>query len=261
MTTIIRALCLAILCWNSTTAIAQGPPILGDKPIMLGANRAVFKTLTEFRKTNEGIFWRLPAMVHYLPTSNMLVGGYIPMVNYHFADQDARGEGTTLGDIELLYKYQFYRKDGTGKTFRVVAKTLQTLPTGKKLDLEGMSTGLYQGYYGIVAGYESIKYGISSELGYQWSPLNLQDEVRLKAGIGLPLLKPSYPVNQVNLFFEYQASYFVEQANFMVLYGQGIQYAKGRFTFEAALQLPLWQQMEAAKIRQYSIYLGMRYVL
>jgi len=68
-------------------------------------------------------------------------------------------------------KYQFYRKDYTGKTFRVVAKTLQTLPTGKELDLIGQSTHKYQGYYGVVSGYETLKYGISTEVGYNWSPI------------------------------------------------------------------------------------------
>ncbi len=75
-----------------------------------------------------------------------------------------------MADIKIMGKYQFFRKDGTGKTFRMVAKTFQTLPTGKELDLMELSTGKYAGYYGIVAGYESLKYGISNEIGYNWMP-------------------------------------------------------------------------------------------
>lgn len=263
MKSIVGSLLLVIFLLTASSAIAQGPPILGDKPIMLGANRVVIKTLSELRRTKEGTFLRAPIMAHYLPTSNMLVGAYIPMVYYNFEKPTIHEDeaAAILGDIELVYKYQFYRKDGMGKTFRVVAKTLQTLPTGKKLNLEGMSTGVYQGYYGIVAGYESIKYGLSGEMGYNWSPLDAQDEVRTKFSVGLPLLKPSYPVNQINLFFEYQNSWLVENNELLLLYGQGIQYAKGRLTVEVAVQLPLFQSIPDERRRLYSIFFGMRYVI
>lgn len=251
---------LILLSWVGNTK-AQGPPITGDKPIMLGANRVVVKTLTEFRKFEDGFALRAPIMVHYLPTSNVLLGAYIPMVYYNIKNASESSTGVVLGDIEFLAKYQFFRKDGMGKTFRLVAKTLQTIPTGKKLGIEGMSTGLYQSYLGLVAGYESVKYGISSELGYNLSPLNDQDEIRLKLGFGLPLLKQTYPVNQVNLFFEYQNSFFVETNNFLMLYAQGLQYAKGRVTIEGAIQFPLLQTGIVENKRTYSVFFGMRYVI
>ncbi len=193
-----------LLCGSLATGLqAQGPPILGDKPIMLGAKRIVFKTLTEFRVLPDGWALKAPAMVHYLPTSNTLVGLYIPLVVSGLGDQPR----SFLGDISLVTKYQFYKKDGMGKTFRMVLKGVQNLPTGAKLGLDEMSTGIFQSFWSVVAGYESIKYGISSELGYNFSVVPDMNEARLKLGFGLPLLQPSYPVKQVNLFFEYQGSY------------------------------------------------------
>jgi hypothetical protein len=248
-------LLLLLLC--SFNTYAQGPPITGDKPIMLGANSWVVKTLTEIRNTEQGTFTRAPLIVHYLPTSNTLVGLHLPFVNANFNNSI---NSQSLGDIEILAKYQFYRKDNTGKTFRLVAKTLQTLPTGKSFNLEGISTGQYQSYQGIVAGYESIKYGISNELGYNLQPTNNMDELRYKLSIGLPLLKPTYPVKQINLFFEYQNSWFTSINEFMMLYAQGIQYAKNRFTIEAAMQFPLIQTISEAEKRNFSIFLGARYV-
>ncbi len=245
---------LLSFCLNG---FAQGPPITGDKPIMLGANSWVIKTLTEIRKTEEGIFAKAPLMVHYLPTSNTLIGVYIPFINYNF-DDGIRNQ--SLGDIELLAKYQFYRKDEMGKTFRLVAKTLQTLPTGKPIGLEGISMDAYQSYVGIVAGYETIKYGISNEIGYNLQPSNDLDELRYKLGFGLPLLKPTYPVNQINLYFEYQSSWFTSLNKYLLMYAQGIQYAKGRLTVEAAIQLPLIQTISEEKQRNFSLFLGTRYV-
>lgn len=241
----------------SKVAYAQGPPITADKPIMLGGNTKLIKTLSEYRNTENGNFLSTPIMFHYLPSSNTLIGIHTPYV-FH-SSSDNTEEGSALGDISILGKYQFYRKDKMGKTFRIIAKTLQTLPTGKELNADGISTGHYQSYQGIVAGYESIKYGISNELGYNFVPNQNNDELRYKLGFGLPLLKPKYPVNQVNLYFEYQNSWFVEQEDFLMLFAQGIQYAKGRLTLEAAVQVPLIQTQEIK--RRYSIFFGTRYII
>ena len=225
---------------------------------MLGSKSMVIKTLTEIRETEEGTFIKAPFMFHYLPSSNTLVAIHLPYVGYDF--DEGRSEHT-LGDIELLFKYQFLRKDRMAKTFRMVAKTLQTFPTGPSIGIDGISTGNYQSYTGIVAGYESIKYGITNEVGYNFSPSDNLDELRYKLGIGLPLLKPSYPVNQLNLYFEYQMGWFTEPNDLILLYAQGIQYAKGRVTVEAAIQLPLVQTIPSTKKRKYSLFLGTRYFI
>lgn len=239
-----------------TASIAQGPPITADKPIMLGGNSFTTKTLTEIRHINRGTFVYVPVMLHYLPTSNSLVALHLPYIHYDMEDGTL---GSSLADIKVMGKYQFYRKDGTGKTFRMVAKTLQTLPTGKKIDAMDLSTGMYAGYYGIVAGYESLKYGISNELGYNWMPGGSLDELRYKLGFGLPLLKPQYPNKQVNLYFEYTNSWQVERDGYQLLYAQGVQYARKNITFDLAVQLPLVNDVREQDKLKYSLFLGSRY--
>ena len=259
MKTTIKWLLAIIACTTLNQIKAQGPPITADKPIMLGAKSVILRTLTEVRNTEKGVFTKAPLMVHYLPTSNSLVAVHLPYVYYDFREENAT-DGQTLGDIEIMGKYQFYRNDKTGKTFRLVAKTLQTLPTGKSLNVDGISTGLYQSYIGTVAGYESIKYGISNELGYNIVPNGSIDDLRYKLGFGLPLLKPTYPVKQINLYFEYQSSWFIERGDYQLLYAQGVQYAKGRLTMEAAIQLPLAQTVSKDNERNYSLLFGTRFV-
>lgn len=231
--------------------VAQGPPITGDKPIMLGSNRVILKTLTEIRNLEEGTAVNAPVMVHYTPTANTLVAIHLPMVFWQ--------ENVELGDIQLLGKYQFYRKDKTGKTLRAVLKTIQTLPTGKDFNLVHISTGDYQSYQGVVLGYETIKYGITSELGLNIVPSSNLDELIGKIGFGLPILKPVYPVNQVNLLFEYRGSWYPSLEGGAVYYAQGVQYARKRWTWEVALQLPLLQENTPMK-REYSLFLGTRFV-
>ncbi len=254
-------ICAFILGFFLGNTVAQGPPITADKPIMLGKGSVIFKTLTEIRDTDEMTWVSAPLMVHYLPTSNSLVGIHIPFVNMNAKDVVMSGDGAALGDIQLLGKYQFYRKDQTGKTFRMVAKTLQTIPIMEEREMGLQDMGVYQSYLGIVAGLESIKYGISNELGYNFIPSRKRDELRYKLGFGLPLLKPSYPVNQINLYFEYANNWAVQAKEFEMLYAQGIQYARRKLTYEVSVQFPLIQTLEGEARRNYSVFLGMRYAL
>lgn len=247
---------LVVVLFAFAKAYTQGPPITSDKPIMLGGNSFTTKTLTEIRNTERGTAIYVPLMLHYLPTSNSLVAVHLPYLNYDF---EAGVSGSTLADIKVQAKYQFYRKDATGKTFRVVAKTFQSIPTGEKLDLIQLSTGFYEGYYGIVSGYETLKYGISSEVGYNWSPEATVDEFRAKLGVGLPLLKPQYPNKQVNLYFEYTSTLLTERDWYQLLYAQGIQYAGKNITFDLAVQLPLVQDIPESRELNYSVFLGARY--
>ena len=234
---------------------AQGPPITVDKPIMLGGKSFTTKTLTEIRTTDRGTSVYVPLMLHYLPTSNTLIALHLPVINYRLEDL---GDGTSIADIKFLGKYQFYRKDQTGKTYRLVAKTLQNLPTGKELSIVDLSTGEYQGYYGLVSGYETLKYGISTEVGFNWSP-SIYSEFRTKLGFGLPLLKPQYPNKQINLFFEYSSSLFVDMDRYQLLYAQGIQYALKNITFDLAIQLPLIDNNNEINKFKNSVFLGSRY--
>jgi len=238
---------------------AQGPPITADKPIMLGGNTVIVKTLTEIRNTTQGTFTKIPLMLHYLPSANTLVAVHIPWTHFNF-DLENSNEGGSLGDIGILGKYQFYRKDGKAKTYRMVLKTYQTLPTGEAFGPLEISSGTYQSYLAWVTGYETIKYGLSTEVGYNMVPDGNFDEARLKLGVGLPLLKPVYPVNQINLYFEYAMNWRHVQDAFEILYAQGIQYAKGRLTLEAAVQIPIHQQGTGIFGLKSNLLLGTRYI-
>lgn len=251
---IVLLLCLPFLGYS------QGPPILSDKPIMLSEQTFIAKTLIERRYTDHASYTNIPLMLHYLPSRNSIVAVHVPMVSATNKGEEEAG-GFNIGDVELMGKYQFYRRDSKGKTLRTVAKTIQTIGTGKPLDIPCVSTGNYQSYFGVVTGYETLKYGISNEIGYNIIPANNLDEFRLKLGFGLPLLKQVYPVNQINLFFEYVTNYYPIIEEYNILYSQGIQYAKGKVTIEAAVQVPLVQEVSIVAPRKYSLFFGSRYII
>ena len=236
--------------------LAQGPPIILDKIILLGSNSFTARTLTEYRNTERGDFVYTPFSLSYLPTSNTTFTVDVPFINYDF---ESGSSGSSLADIRLTGKYQFYQKNATGKTFRILIKTEQTLPTGESLDLIGLSTGLYQGYYGILGGYESLKFGITSELGYNWIPDGTLDHLRYKLGFGLPLLKPQFPNKQINLYFEYSSFWIFERDWYQLLYAQGIQYAGKDYTIELSAQIPIVNDVDADRELNYSLFIGGRY--
>ena len=246
-----------VLLFLVRSGIAQGPPITGDKPIMAGARSTTLRTLTEVRTTERGNFLRLPLEIDYLPVTDVWFGVEVPFVR-RFGDEFATP--SKLGDVQLSGKYQFMRRDQTGRTFRLVAKTAQRLPTGPDLNAEGVSMGRYMGYYGTIAGYESLKLGVAQELGFRHDPGGDMDELRYQLGFGLPLLQPTYPVKQVNLFFEYRSTWYPAADEYLLLYAQGLQYARGRFTVEAAVQFPLIEtRISGPRQRNYSVFLGTRY--
>lgn len=239
---------------------AQGPPITADKPIMLSGGSMLIKTLTEVRKTNQGDFTRAPLMVHYVFSNKFIAAVHLPYVSYNFKDGNPLGKGSAFGDAQLMMKYQFFRKDANKQTLRAVVKTVQTFPTGEKLGLEHISFGEYQSYQGIVVGYEASKYGISQELGYQITPNSDRDFFTYRFGFGLPLFKQVYPVNQLNLYFEYHNNWYTAVDEYELHYAQGIQYAIDQVTFDFAVLIPLVQDIAFKEKRDYSILFGARYV-
>ena len=244
-------LLVVIVCSNCV--FAQGPPITVDKPIMLGKGSFLVRTLSEYRKTNQGTFVNTPLIGHYLPKSNLLLGVHLPIVYYN--------SEINFGDIDLLFKYQFLRKDQKGKTLRGVFKILQTLPTGKELMQMNISTGIYQSYQGFILGYESLKLGFTNELGVVLSESLFLNRLQHKMSVGIPFLKPNYPVKQINLFCETQSNWFLGLNQYNVLYAQGLQYAKGKWTFEIAYQFPVYQSNHFLHQRDYSLYIGSRIII
>ena len=80
----------------------------------------------------------------------------------------------------------------------------------------------------------------------------------------LHLLKPNYPVNQVTVYLETEGmnlpDYYGEK-QYGYYYAPGLQYARGKATFDASLQLPLAQQVPISLTRRWAGLIGVRYIL
>lgn len=242
-----------------TMLIAQGPPILTDKPILLGEKKGTFRTFFLYRKNDNFTLNVVPVMLDYNVRKNLEISMMAPLVI-----QSDLIESPMLGDISAGIKYQFYQSDGLGRTFRAAAKLRQTLPTGKQTIAPEVGMQQWQTYLGILGGIESLKYGIQSEVGYMLSNetnSHMHKMLMFKLGFGLPLLKPSYPVKQITLYFEYEGLAVTRYDHFAVFYAQGLQYAYKKWTFDLSLQWPLRQSLPIGLQRDFSALAGFRFVI
>ena len=144
-------LCCVVLC--ASNLYAQGPPILTDKPIMMGGVKVGAHPM--FLIVDYG---------HHKVQITDLMLTINAVKNLEFAPQIAFNDAK-LGDVALQLKYQFYRKDKLGKSLRISAKAKQSFPTGENLGIEMAGFGAHRTYVGTLIGYESLKYGIVGELG------------------------------------------------------------------------------------------------
>ncbi|MFN7115903.1 MAG: hypothetical protein ACK4TA_03840 [Saprospiraceae bacterium] len=265
---------LLLICWSASQVLqAQGPPIMTDKPIMMGAGRSAIMTSVQHRANEMLRFTYIPVMFHHDFSDNFELS-FMPSVVF----QEQLENRISLGDLAIEAKYQFLRKDAVGRTFRMATRARQVFPTGKNFRTFDLGLGAWQTNFAVVGGIESLKYGLQGELGYTFiyaekNPENngeiMPNMLEAKLGFGLPLLKPTYPVNQLNLYFEYEGVYmtgFLHNgihdygAQYGIYFAQGIQYAIKQWTIDFSVQVPLSQEMPEHMARKVNVLSGFRFI-
>lgn len=249
---------IGLLAIIQTTLIAQGPPIRTDKPIMLGENKGTFRAFYQYLQSGDRNYHMAPVMIDYNIKNNFEVGIDMPLVALNDAD---RQEGFKAGDLSLRAKYQFVQKDGMGRTFRMAAKAMSTLPTGRENEAPMVGMGTYQTSVGILAGMESLKYGVVGELAYMHMGESHPNAWDAKLAFGLPLLKQSYPVKQMTLYFEYEGIAMPAVDGYAVYFAQGVQYAFKSYALELSVQMPLVQEVPTLFRRDLALMIGGRFII
>jgi len=242
------------------TLFAQGPPIITDKPIMIGEKRIVIKTLSRVEVREDAVFFKIPLMGHYVIKPNLLVAAHLPLAGYNIIEHGHEHNKTGLGDINVQMKYQFFRWDKSSKTARAALKVQQYFPTGFNSSNYEISLGEWQTFAGITFGYEALRYGLGANIGYHYVAGD-DDLFHYKISTGLPLMPLVYPPKQINLYFEYDGEINVQTGNHSLFMAQGIQYAIKRITFETAVKFPIFQQEPEKERQKYTLLFGTRFII
>ncbi len=253
----------SILLWifihYALIAFAQGPPITTDTPVMLGLNGNGIRTFGKFiAKENANIYIQ-PIGIPYNISTTFQLGGIFPLKFITPNNTETTGG---LADITLFAKYQLYKKDGTAKTFRILATARQSFPTGNTHSLPAIGSGLYQTYLGLIIGQISSKIGIYGDFGYNVTSHNVTDNVSYNFSVGTPLLPQQYPQKQVNIFLEFNGNYVIDPKVHTLFVSPGLQFILGRrVLFETSFQLPVLQQNITINQTKYMFLLGTRFLI
>ena len=229
----------------------QGPPLLADKPILIGGNRLILRPQYQFANSDFGNLSKYIVRAKYNWNSKFQLGGVLPAYSYNSGKFE-------LGDVKIFAKYNVYANDKKGSSFRIAGKIAQTFGVGSLKWNPFMQFGEQQTAIMAVAGLENNKIGVFSELGYMFVN-NHEDLLHYKLSFGIPLMEIQYPSNQVNILFEFEGRSNLNSYN-AIIFAPGIQRAFKRLTLEANVQYPLTGKFTVNQNFNYIYTFGSRYI-
>ena len=274
-------------------ALAQGPPIHTDTPIMLGlAGRGVrsFGKVVHRGKLFEGgdavdnpddravTIVQFPVVVPYNLFSERFQVGFI-------APFSPQGEASSSGlaDIRVFGKYLLYQRDRLNETLRVATKAGVKFPSGSTSSTPPLGSGSTDYFASAVIGWIRGRTGIYAEGIYSVNTSN--DEVDFGNGFAFnlalgfrlsPAVYDTYPSRQLNLFIEMNGSTVrrskqsgartarLENTGGTVIFlSPGLQFVGGRrWLVEASVQLPVVNAPNGAQLgTSWTTLAGIRVLL
>ncbi len=236
--------------------LAQGPPITTETPVMLGLEGNGIRTFGKFISKEEVKVYVQPIGIPYNVTSKFQIGGILPFK----VVSPKEGESIAgLADVAIFAKYQLYKKDGTAKTFRVLANFKQSFPTAK----EALApVDIYQTYIGMTIGQVSSSIGIYGDFGYTRRNSPAADNFTYNFSVGIPLLPHQYPQKQINAYLGFNGSYYFDAQTHEIFITPGLQFIPGRrILFETSFFYPVLQQNISFNQTNYMFLLGTRFLL
>jgi len=174
-----------------------------------------------------------------------------------------------LGDVSAFGRYTVYQRDWPGRTLRIAPFLGAKAPTGSddKSDGQGRlppsvqpGSGSWDGFGGLVSTYQTLDLQIDAQIGYrangEENGFRAGNELRLDGSIQYRLWPRSlgsgvpgfiYGVLETNLFFrdknELDGRDDPSSGGTTLFISPGIQYVTRRLILEAALQLPVVQDL------------------
>lgn len=215
---------------------AQGPPILTEKPIMLGEGKGTVRLMYVYAAAD-----RLNARF-IMPSVDYNINNRIALeLGLPFQQYVGSGKGFVLSDVMVSGKYQYFKQDLQGKTVRLAAKLGHSFYVAKQhAHLRPAGTMIWGSYGGLVAGMESLRIGIIGDFGFSYvrdiAPRINETFFQGKLSVGVPLLKHVFPIRQLNVYLESEVTDQVNARSAVFYLAPGVQYVFGTIAFEAFYQ-------------------------
>jgi len=286
------------VAWSIGTsdALAQGPPINTDTPIMFGVQGRGLRTFgkiirkaTLLKDGNEitdptdrqvTVYVTPVAVPYNLLNDRLQLGVIVPFINIDVNSKGGDISSSGIGDLRLFAKYLLYQYDRKNKTIRVASKAGVKLPTGDENDQPALGTASTDYFFATVAGWIQGRTGVYLEGIYNVNsshgPVNFGNSFAYNFAFGyrlLPKVYETYPSPQLNGFLEINGTTtnkntvngqkVANSGGTTVFLSPGLQYVGGRrWLLEASVQIPIINEPNGTQLAtDWTVSLGTRILI
>ena len=290
---LIKVVLVCAILLPLTDALAQGPPINTDTPIMLGVSgggvRSFGKITHKATLLRDGkeiadtldrsvTSWVTPVAIPYnLYSDKLQIGLILPYVNIDLNKTTGDVSSSGIGDIKLSAKYLVYQLDQKNKTIRVASKAGVKLPTGDEDIQPALGTGSTDYFFSTVAAWIEKRVGVYIEGIYNVNTsrdsLDFGNSFSYNLALGyrlLPVVYETYPSPQINGYLELNGTTVgkseVNRAKddnsggITLFLSPGLQYVGGRgWLVETLFQYPIINEPNGTQLAtDWTISFGTR---
>ncbi|HMT77285.1 MAG TPA: hypothetical protein PKA44_06195 [Saprospiraceae bacterium] len=232
---------LSILLLLGGQLIAQGPPLLTEKMIMLGQGNGTSRVLYIYSNADRFNARYIMPTIDYNLTNKISLELGLPFQQYIGSSKNFK-----LSDIMISGKYQNLKVDFHGKTIRISSKIGHSFYVAKQHGhIRPSGTMIWGSYGGVIVGMESLKLGVIGDFGFIYVrdifPQQNETFFQGKLSFGFPMLKPIFPIRQLNLYLESELTKQINATSSVFYLAPGIQYVFGELAFEFFYQRQILQ--------------------
>jgi len=226
---------------------------------------------------------RIVGALAYGVTPRLALFGVLPYTDRKLAAPGGIRENAGFGDARLFARYTILQQNAPGKTLRIAPFIGVETPTGtsRQRDATGplpsplqLGSGSWDIFGGVVATYATTRWQADAQLSYQENTaangFEAGDQYRADASLQYRLATPKFGDAPAFLFAVLEANAIVtgkdqiagvsnaNSGGAVLLLAPGIQYATRRWIAEAAVQVPVAQNVNGPLEKDVTIRAGFR---
>lgn len=271
---------LVLMIGGNLSHVFAGP-ITFNTALPVSKGQGIFRVQSKYIRSTEDPgpmnrelkVWSLPVIGVFGLTEKWALFGIVPFLSKNLEVTTPAGRRTRkvdgLGDMRFFARYTAWQQDEPGRTFRIAPFMGIEVPTGKNDEKDNMGrlpqplqlgSGSWDPFLGIVLTRQTLDWEFDASASYQMNTkandfrfgdaarLDLSYQYRLwprKLSSGVPGFL--YGVLESNLIWqdknELSGSPVKDSGGTILYLTPGLQYVTRRFVIEAAVQLPVVQDL------------------
>jgi hypothetical protein len=289
---------LPVLLWIGVNNTVWSAPITFNTALPVAKNEFIFRQQFVVGQSGhdpdpadrDRTAWASVSVLGYGVSSKLALFGILPYVNKSLditvSKQRFNRQGDGLGDVSLFGRYTVFQMNWPGRTFRIAPFAGFKAPTGKNNISDNLGrlpfsvqpgTGSWDAFGGMVTTWQTLDYQVDGQFSYRGNGkakgFAAGDQIRLDTSLQYRFWPGAltsnvfgflYGVLESNLLFQEK-----NQINNRVDHNSGgsqwfltpgLQYVTQRWIVEAAVQIPVVQQLNGTALENsYIVRAGFRF--